>query len=224
MKKIVRSTYPIEITVGMLLLIFVLSFLLSSQLFTIPWHDLSEGLHIYFAMFLISMAVIVMIIILWEQLFFPVRVKHIEGGETYRNHRNKLITQLLIYLAIPAIFGFVYSAYEVNQFRFVIWAAICTIVPVAAKLVSGLNNYNDFLTLTTEFISYKNNQLEGSFELSLIGQIEILRDSAGHMEKIKLHFKDSKELIIDLDEMELEDFYDSIEAFTNTKYQNILKA
>ena len=74
MGKIIRPTYPVEFSVGLLILIFVLSFFLSSQIFDVRWHELMEGTSAYFGMFLISIAVIVMVLILWEDFLFPVKV------------------------------------------------------------------------------------------------------------------------------------------------------
>ncbi len=222
MRKIIRPTYPIEISLGLLILIYVLSFLLSSQLFTIPWHDLSEGNDVYFAMFLVSTAVIIMILILWEEFLFPIKIKHIEDGVVFRNHRNKLIKQLLIYFTIPAIFAFIYFQYEVHLFRFVIWAAICMISPVAGKLISGINNYNDFLTLTKDAIEYKDNEKEGNIKLSTIKQIVMIKDQRDVSHKIKLIMKDNSELIIDIDKMELEAFFVSIDNYITENYTSLV--
>lgn len=223
MGKTIRPTYPVEISVGLLFLIFVLSFFLSSQLFKIPWHDLSEGTDIYFGMFLVSSSVVIMVLILWEEFLFPVQVKEVEGGVVFRNHRTKLIKQLLIYFTIPAIFGFIYFTYDVQLIRFIIWAAICVITPIAAKLVSGINNYNDFLTLTNEAISYKNNEKEGIFNLKEIEFITLINDERNVLHKIQVSLQNKSQVTIDLDEMELEAFYVSINEFIITEYKNLLK-
>lgn len=221
MGKIIRPTYPVEFSVGLLILIFVLSFFLSSQIFNVRWHDLMEGTNAYFGMFLVSSAVIIMVLILWEEFLFPVRVKPAHDGVVFHNHRTKLKTQLLIYCIIPVIFVFIYFNFDVNIIRFVIWAAICTLMPVVIKLISGLNNYNDFLKLTDNTIEYKNNEKSGVFQLSEIQRITPIRDERNVLHKIQVSANNSQ-VIIDLDEMELEAFLDSIDQFITSHYKNLL--
>ncbi|HEY8937350.1 MAG TPA: heavy metal transporter, partial [Cyclobacteriaceae bacterium] len=75
MGKIVRKSLPLEVSVGLLLLIFILSFLLAGQIFG----EHNEGKNLYFGMLLVSTAVIIMVLVLWEELFFPVKVKPEQG-------------------------------------------------------------------------------------------------------------------------------------------------
>jgi hypothetical protein len=223
MAKIIRATYPLELSLGLLLLLFVLSFFLSPQVFVVSWHELMEGTDVYFGMVLVSLAVIIMVLILWEEFLFPIKVKPSDNGMVFRNHRTKLKTQLLIYCMIPAIFIFIYFKYDVSLIRFIIWATICIVLPIAAKLGPGINNYNDFLKLTNDSIAYKNNKEEGTFELKSIQHITLVRDERGVLHKFQIMAANGTENIIDLDEMELEAFIDSIDKFMTSHYGNLLK-
>jgi hypothetical protein len=143
----------------------------------------------------------------------------VNGGILFRNHRTKLLTQGLIYLSIPAIYTFIYMEFEVNHIRFFIWALICTVAPILEKLASGINNYNDFLRLTDEEIEYKNNEKEGLFKTQDIYQIAIIKEGVS-VKKLQLIFKNSEKEIIDLDEMELDAFYESIYKYVTTHYKD----
>jgi hypothetical protein len=223
MGKTIRPTYPAQFSIGLLLLIFAISFFLSSQVFAVKWKDLLEGnTNVYFGMFLVSAAVIIMMLILWEEFLFPIKFKPAAASVVFRNHRNKLKTQLLIYCAIPIIFSFIYFEYEVKLVRFIIWAGICTIAPVAGKLISGIKNYNDFLKLTNDAIEYKNNAEVGIFLLTDIQHIKLIKDERNILHKIQLLLTNNHEVTIDLDEMELEDFYDSIDKSIAIHYQRLL--
>jgi hypothetical protein len=223
MAKIIRQRYSIEFSIGILLLIFALSLFLSSQIFEIRRPQLNEGKNIYLGMFLVSSAVIVMLLVLWEEFLFPIKIKPEEKGFIFRNHRNKLKTQLLIYCTIPIIFVFVYLEYEVNLIRFLVWASICIIVPVAGKLISGIRNYNDFLKLSHDTIEYKNNEKAGVFPLKDVQNITLLKDERNVLHKIQVIMKDNNQVIIDLDEMELEAFISSIDRFMTVHYKSLLK-
>jgi len=223
MGKIIRSTYPAEFSIGILILIFGIAGLLSHQIFDSSAYGPDEDEAVYFGMFLVSIAVVIMVLIMWEEILFPIKLKEVDGGMMFRNHRTKLKVQLLIYLTIPAIFTFIYLEYEVNHIRFWIWAAVCMVPPVLEKIFSGINNYNDFLRLTNEIVEYKNNEKEGVFEIKTVQSLEILNDERNIIEKIKLVFKNNDTLIIDLDEMELEDFYYAIDHYIKTHYQYLLK-
>src|SRR6267154_64693 len=153
MAKVIRHTYPKEFSIGMLMLIFVLSSFLSSQIFDVSWRVFMTASNVTVGMALVGCAGVVMALILWEEFLFPVHIKPKEDEVVFRNHRTKLKTQVLIYLLIPLIFGFIYFYYEVNYVRFCIWALVCTMVPVLGKLRSGIKNYNDFLKLTNEAIA-----------------------------------------------------------------------
>lgn len=224
MGKVIRPTYSMELSIGLLLLIFTLSFFLSHQIFEVRGRDLDEGMNVYFGAFLVSSAVVIMLLILWEEFLFPIKVKPIPGGELFRNHRTKLKKQMLFYCAIPVIFCFIYLNYEVNQLRFFIWAAICIIAPVSGKLISGINNYNDFLKLTNDEIGYKNNKKEGTFEMKNIQQITLIKDDRNILHKIQLLTASNNQVTIDLDEMELEDFYQAIDHFIKVNYKSLLKS
>ena len=220
MGKTIRPTYPMEFSIGILLLIFVLSLFLSHQIFEVSGN--SER-NLYIPAVLVSSAVIIMLLVLWEEFLFPVHIKAEAGGFVFRNHRSKLRKQLLIYLVIPVIFVFLYMEYEVNLIRFIAWAAVCIIAPVAGKLISGIKNYNDFLKLSPASIEYKNNEKEGRFELTTLQQILLIKDERNILHKVQLVLKDNTNVTIDLDEMEIEDFYNSINSFITTHYKTLVK-
>lgn len=223
MAKIIRPTYPAGFSTGLLLLIFVVAFFLSQQIFDVRIHNLNEDKRIYLGMFLASLAVIIMVLIIWEEFLFPVGVETVEGGIIFRNHRTKLLAQVLIYCTIPAIFIYLYMDYDVNHVRFFIWAIICTGMPAIEKLFSGINNYNDFLRLTTKEIEYKNNEKEGCFSVIDLKRITIIKDERNIIQKIQLLFSNNDKVTIDLDEMELDDFYVVITDFITTNYADIVK-
>lgn len=224
MAKIVRPTYPLEFSIGLLLLIFVLSSFLSSQIFKAPWREVMAGSNVIFGMLLVGVAVIIMVLILWEEFLFPIKFIPTAEEVIFRNHRTKLKTQLLIYCAIPVLFGFIYFTYEVNLVRFIIWTVICLVLPVAAKLISGIKNYNDFLRLTYDTIQYKNNEETGTYQLKEVRQITLIKDDSKVLHKIKLLLTNNNTVTIDLDEMELEAFYDSIDQSMTAHYKALLKA
>lgn len=220
MTKTIRKTYPRDFSIGVLVIIFALIFFLAGQLFAKNQPDTVPNM--YLAYFLVSTAVIVMVLILWEEILFPVTIKPEGDGLIFRNHRTKLKIQGLFYLAIPAIVAFLYFTYEISVFRFFTWAGIVLALPIAGRLVSGINNYNDFLTLHGTYISYKNNEKEGTYNVSDISKIEMMKDDAKDLHKIKLHLKAGEPLIIDLDEMELEDYLAAIEDYILEHYKTLL--
>ena len=223
MAKIIRPRYSVELSIGVLLLIFLLSFFLSPQIFNVSWRELIEGTPMYVPMFLASIAVIIMVLILWEDFLFPIKVKPIEGEVVFRNHRTKLKTQLLIYLLIPIIFIYVYIAYKVSLVRFIIWASLCITAPVAGKLKSGIKNYNDFLKLTDDTIEYKNNEKEGILPVKDIQHIILIKDVGKVIHKVQVVMNTQQQIIIDLDEMELEAYYETIDKFINAHFRKLLK-
>ncbi len=223
MAKTIRHKLSAEYSIGILILIFVLTFFLSGRLF--ESHLLTSGsrANSYLGMFLVSLAVIIMILILWEELLFPVKVVENLNEVIFRNHRNKLKIQVLLYLTIPAIIGFLYAYYEVNLYFFIPWTIVCLGVPVAGKLVSGINNYHDFLRVTDELLEYKNNEKEGTINIKEIISIELMKDEDEILSKLKLSLKNGSEVTIDLDEMELEEFYISIEEYLVLHFQDLIK-
>ncbi len=223
MKKIIRPTYPIEFSIGVLILIFVFAFFLSHQIFDVRVHDIHETEGLYFGMFLVSSALIIMILIMWEEILFPIRVKEVKGGMIFRNHRNKLKTQAFIYCAIPIIFIFIYLEYEIVLVRFLIWAAVCLLPPVLEKLVSGITNYNDFIMLTTKRIEYRNNHKEGAFDVKDIENVVIIKDERKIIKKLEVQFLNNTTEMIDLDEMELHAFYHAIYKFVLTHYKHTVQ-
>jgi hypothetical protein len=222
MAKIIRHTYPANISIGLLLLIFAIAFFLSGQLFQLPGHP-EQPLNVYLGMFLVSVAVLVMVLVLWEEFLFPVKVKPSDGGFVFRNHSSKLKKQILIYCIIPAIFIFLHLNYHVNQIRFFIWAGVCIVAPVAGKLISGINNYNDYLKLTDAAIEYKNNNKTGVYALKEVSEIRLVRDDNKVLHKIQLLLSNKEEITIDLDEMELEAFMLAIDEFITEHYKGQLQ-
>lgn len=220
MAKIVRKSLPLEISIGLLLLIFVLSFLLAGQVFS---NTQPEGTNVYFGMVLVSVAVIVMVLVLWEELLFPVRIKPEQNEVVFRNHRTKLKIQAMIWCVIPVIFWFIYANFTLNPVRFYIWASIITLLPVIGKLFSGINNYNDFLKLTDEAIIYKNNRKTGTFAVSELKHLTLVKDERKVLHKIELLLVDGKTVTIDLDEMELEAFLETIDQYIAIHYGRFIQ-
>jgi hypothetical protein len=223
MAKIIRPTYPLEFSIGLLLLVFALSTFLSSQIFAAKWSEVMDGSNVIFGMLLVGAAVVIMALILWEEFLFPVHIKPTEDKIVFRNHLTKLKTQVVIYCAIPVIFGFIYVNYEVNHFRFFIWAIVCIISPVAGKLISGIKNYNDFLKLTNDTIEYKNNEKEGVLLVREIQEILLIKDETNVLHKVQVSMQNNNQVTIDLDEMELEAYYQTIDQFIKGHYKGLVK-
>jgi hypothetical protein len=222
MKKIVRRAYPIEVSVFMLAFIFLVAFLFTYDIFNVTFNSAAHNKTAYLGMFLVGTATVIALLIIWEELLFPVIVK--QGNDTLRvsNHRTKLRTQALIYLVIPAIFLFIYMNFSINVFHFAIWAGMCMVIPIVAKIFSGIKNYNDYLKLSPYDIEYKNNEKEGKFQLAEVRYISMVKDDHNVLSKLTLGVNHA-EVIIDLDEMELEAYYETIEEFTKKTYQHLLK-
>jgi hypothetical protein len=223
MAKIIRPTYPLEFSIGMLILIFALSSFLSFEIFSVKWHDVMDGGSPLLGMVLAGVAVVIMSLIVWEEFLFPVRIKPAKEEIVFRNHFTKLKTQVLIYCAVPFIVGFVYFNYEVSLFPFFIWAAICMLAP-AGKLFSGIKNYNDFLKITNDAIEYKNNEKRGLLRVGEIREIVLIRDEANVLHKIQVIMLNKNQETIDLDEMELEAYYQAIDEFIKGHYKGLLSA
>lgn len=192
-------------------------------MFGVSFKDLLGWHYAYLGMILIGLATSVMVLIVWEEMLFPVKAHKVKGGLIFRNHQTKLKTQILLYCAIPVIFVFIYFQYEVKLFQFIVWALICAVPPVVEKLVSGVNNFNDYLQLTSKNIEYKNNEKEGKFEISDLQHVAIHNEADLISKKIELLLKTNETVVIDLHEMELDAFYNSIDNFINKKYHHLLK-
>jgi hypothetical protein len=223
MAKLIRPTYPAGFSMGLLVLIFIVSFFLSHQIFEVPVSALKSNQHIYVGMFLVSIAVVIVFLIIMEEILFPIKVREINRGVIFSNHGTKLRTQLLIFFTIPAIFCFIYFNFEVNHIRFFIWATICIITPIIEKIASGLNNYNDFLKLTNEKIQYQDNEKVGDYQIKEIKTITIIKDEKNIIKKLQLVLTSNNNVIIDLDEMELDAFYLHIENYIINNYKHLVK-
>lgn len=222
MAKIVRPTYPLEFSIGLLLVIFVVSSFLASQLFDAKWREIVDGSGIILGMVLAGVAVVIMALILWEEFLFPIRIRPSGDEIIFRNHFTKLRTQVLIYCVIPAIACFIYFNYQVSLIPFIVWAVICAISPLG-KLFSGIKNYNDFLKLTNDTIEYKNNEKEGVLQVRDVKEIKLVRDEANVLHKVQLKMQNDTSVTIDLDEMELEAFFQTIDQFIKGHYKTLVK-
>lgn len=223
MAKLIRKTYPKEVSIGLLLLVFVITAFLSHQIFEGRAALLNEGKNTYLGAVMVGSAVVIMMLVLWEEFLFPIHVKLDTDRVVFSNHRSKLKKQTAIFMLIPIIFVAIYIVYAVNIIGFVIWACICIISPIVGKLVSGIKNYNDFLALTDNTIEYKNNEKEGVFELKNVKQIILVKDESKVLHKIQLVFSNGQPVLIDLDEMEIEAFYISIDEYLNQHYKSLVK-
>lgn len=223
MAKTIRRTYPIEFSIGLLLLIFLLATFLSFEILDVRWHEIREGNGPILGMALAGIAVVIMALILWEEFLFPVRIKPNKDQVVFRNHFTKLKTQVLMYCVIPVIVVFIYYNYKIRHFQFFVWAGICLISPVAGKLISGLKNYNDFLKLTNDAIEYKNNKKESVLRVSEIKEIILIKDEANFLCKVQVVMVNNNQVTIDLDEMELEAYYHTIEEFIKGHYKTLVK-
>jgi len=221
MRKIIRPTYPKEFSIGLLLLIFIFATFLAHQIFDVPFLEISKS-NVFPGMVLVGIAVIIMVLIIWEEFLFPIKIKEVNNEIVFRNRRTKLKTQIFIYLFIPAIFGFLYFKYEINQIRFFLWAAVCIIAPVLEKLASGINNYNDFLKLASDSIEFRNNNKAGLIKLKDVLNFTLVKDDLEVIKKIHLLMLNNEEILIDLDEMELEDFYDTINNYIANHYGHMM--
>ena len=223
MAKLIRKTYPKEVSIGLLLLVFVITAFLSHQIFEGRAALLNEGKNTYLGAILVASAVVIMMLVLWEEFLFPIHVKLDGDTVVFNNHRSKLKKQAFIFCLIPIIFIAIYTLYAVNLLGFIIWAGICIVSPVVGKLISGIKNYNDFLKLTDDTIEYKNNEKEGVYELKNVKQILLIKDETKVLHKIQLILASGQPVLIDLDEMEIEAFYVSIDEYLNKHYKNLVK-
>ncbi len=224
MKKLIRPVYPIEISGIIVCFLLLITFLFSNHIFNIRFHlhNAEKYKAAYGGMFLISIAAVTAMLIIWEEILFPVVIKEYQDSLKVRNRSRKLQVQALMYLIILVIFAFIYFNYKVVTFHFIAWMSVCLIAPLVSKLVGGIKNYNDFLTLSTSEIEYKNNEKEGKFLLAKIKHMCIIKDGDNILSKLKLVMNNDTEVTIDLDEMELEAFYDTIQNFIQRTYKNLL--
>lgn len=222
MAKIIRPTFPLQFSIGLLLLIFALSSFLAYEILDARWDDVLEGGNVIVAMLLAGVAVVIMVLILWEEFLFPIRIRPNKDEVIFRNHFTKLRTEVLMYCVIPVIVVIIFFNYEVSYVRFFIWAAIVILSP-AGKLISGIKNYNDFLKLTNDAIEYKNNEKEGTLRVPDIRQITLVRDEAKVLHKVQVAMLNKNEVTIDLDEMELEAYYHTIDEFIKGHYKGLVK-
>lgn len=223
MAKLIRKTYPKEVSIGLLMLVFGVTAFLSHQIFEGRAAQLNEGRNTYLGAVMVASAVVIMMLVLWEEFLFPVHMKQEGEAVIFRNHRSKLKKQILIFCLIPLIFIAVYTLYAVNLVGFVTWAGICIISPIAGKLISGINNYNDFLKLTDHTLEYKNNDKEGIYELKNVQQIVLIKDETKVLHKIQLMLTNGQPVLIDLDEMEIDAFCVAIDEYLNTHYRHLVK-
>jgi hypothetical protein len=215
--------YPVEFSIGLLLLIFVLSSFLSFEIFDVSWRAIMDGGTPLVGMLLAGAAVVIMALILWEDFLFPVQIKPDNSQILFRNHFTKLKTQVVIYCIIPVIVIYIYLSYEVSIVPFLIWAFVCLIAPAGGKLISGIKNYNDFLSLNNDSISYRNNEITGELPVKQIRRISIIKDEDNVPHKIKVMMMSDTEVIIDLDEMELEAYFQTIEEFIKSHYPALVE-
>lgn len=218
---IVRPSYPREFSIGLLLIIFAIASFLSFGTLVVRWRDVMEGNHQIVAMLLSGLAVVFMALILWEEFLFPIRIRSSEDEIIFRNHFAKLHTQALFYCAIPVIIVFIYLNYEVSPISFSIWALICLVAPVG-KIISGIKNYNDFLKLTNDTIEFKNNEKAAVLPTTQIQQITLIKDDASILHKVNVQTTTGTTVMIDLDEMELEDYRQVIEKFIVEHYMGLV--
>lgn len=223
MAKLIRKTYPKEVSIGLLLLVFVITAFLSHQIFEGRAAVLNEGKNTYLGAVMVGSAVVIMMLVLWEEFLFPIHVKLDTDRVVFSNHRSKLRKQAGIFLLIPIIFVAVYILYAVNLVGFIIWAGICIVSPIVGKLISGIKNYNDFLALTDDAIEYKNNEKEGVYELKNVKQIVLIKDETKVLHKIQLILTSGQIVLIDLDEMEIEAFYASIDEYLTQHYKTLVR-
>lgn len=224
MRKLVRPVYPMEVSGVIICLIFLLTCSFSYHVFDahFHFHDAEKHKAAYWGMFLVGVAAVMAMLIIWEEILFPIVVKQREGSLKVRNRRKKIQMQALMYAVIPVIFAFIYYNYHVNTFHFMAWMSVCMIAPVAAKLVGGIKNYNDYLKLSSSEIEYKNNKKTGKYSLAKIEYIRVVKDRHNILSKLKLGMNNS-EVTIDLDEMELDAFYETIQDYLQRTYKNLLR-
>ncbi len=126
MNKIIRKTYRKDVSFGVLVIIFSVVYFLADQLFETHNSHIGVAGNFVWGKLLVCAAVLVMVLILWEEILFHVHIKPVDDGLLFRNHGTKLKFQVLLYLFIPAVILFLYLNYDVSAFRFYSWAGVCT--------------------------------------------------------------------------------------------------
>jgi hypothetical protein len=225
MKTLIRSSHKVEITLFILLNLFSFSVLFSYEMFDVRFHNPEHLENSWPGMVLIGVAAILAVMILWEELLFQVKVKEINGGLIFRSHRKKFRIQLLLFCGIPAIFTFIYFEYDVKLSHLMIWAFFCIVLPAIEVVMSGINNHRYFLKLTNRMIKFKNHEKEGTYATADLRNITIIKESTKRsfsLKKIELSFSNNNTVLIDLDEMNLHIFYESIYTFIKTHYKHLL--
>lgn len=222
MKKTIRKRLPRNISLGILILIFALVYFLAGQLFVNERSSFGSFEQIYLDNFLVSTAVLIMILILWEEVLFPVHVKRVNDGHLFHNHRTKLWFQAVLYLIIPVIVVFLFLNYEVNALRFFGWAFVVVVFPVVGKLMSGIRNYNDFLLISPTGLSFKDNDHEGTYDVSQIQKVALTKDESGALNELILHLNSGGQETIKLYQMELDDFIEHIEKYLKETFHSLM--
>jgi hypothetical protein len=77
--------------------------------------------------------------------------------------------------------------------------------------------------LTNDKIEYKNNEKEGTLLVKEIRQITLIKDETNVLHKIQVTMNNDSLMMIDLDEMELEAYYKTINEFILGHYKELVK-
>ncbi|HWZ23553.1 MAG TPA: hypothetical protein VNW06_12910 [Cytophagaceae bacterium] len=222
MRTLVRPTYPPGVNFVILAFMFFIASFSSYEMFDVRVHNPHHLKNAFFGIVLVGVSVVLMTMIIWEEILFHIKVKEITGGLIFRNQRKKTKMQVLLFLPIPAIFTFVYQEYDLKVSHFMIWAAVCIVLPAIEIVVSGINSHRNYLKLTGRMIKYKNNKKEGCFNTKDIQNITVVKEKK-FITKIQLLFANNDQVVIDLEEMHLHEFYDSIYKFIKIHYKHLLK-
>jgi hypothetical protein len=222
MRNLVRPTYPPGVNFVILAFMFFIASFSSYEMFDVHVHNPHHLKNAFFGIALVGFSVVLMTMIIWEEILFHIKVKEISGGLIFRNQRRKTRMQILLFLPIPAIFTFVYQEYDLKVSHFIIWATVCIILPAIEIIVSGINSHRNYLKLTSRMIKYKSNKKEESFNTNDIQNITVVKERK-FITKIQLLLANNDKVTIDLEEMHLQEFYDSIYKFIKIHYKHLLK-
>ena len=77
--------------------------------------------------------------------------------------------------------------------------------------------------MTDDTIEYKNNEKEGILPVKDIQHIILIKDVGKVIHKVQVVMNTQQQIIIDLDEMELEAYYETIDKFINAHFRKLLK-